>query len=103
MAKQRAQAKTQIGVVTSTRMAKTITVSVERLVKHPKYGKYVRRRMRLAAHDEHETAQEGDHVEVAFTRPLSKTKRWRFVRVVRPASLRADAGSAPTEGVPQEG
>lgn len=84
---ERSQAKTQIGVVTSTKMAKTIAVTVERQVKHAKYGKFIRRRTKLHAHDEREQANVGDVVEVAFTRPLSKTKRWRFVRVVRSAVI----------------
>jgi small subunit ribosomal protein S17 len=92
--RERTQAKTEIGVVTSTKMQKTITVRVERLVKHPKYGKYIRRRTKLAAHDEHEKANVGDQVEVAFTRPLSKTKRWRLVRVVRPTTI-ADSDVRP--------
>lgn len=101
MAKERTQAKTQTGVVISTKMQKTITVAVERLVKHPKYGKFIRRRTKLTAHDEHGTAHEGDTVEIAFTRPLSKNKRWRLIRVVRSTSLasgpatKADAGGAP--------
>jgi len=93
MAKERTQAKTQTGVVTSTKMQKTITVSIERLVKHPKYGKFIRRRTKLTAHDEHGTANEGDTVEIAFTRPLSKNKRWRLLRVVRSGA--AGSGSAP--------
>src|SRR5262245_43701451 len=72
----------QIGVVTSDKMQKTITVKVERLVKHPKYGKYVRRFSVLKAHDPESTAKVGDKVEVEFTRPLSKTKRWRLVRAL---------------------
>ncbi len=84
---ERSQAKTQIGVVTSTKMEKTIAVTVERQVKHPKYGKFIRRRTKLHAHDERGQANVGDVVEVAFTRPLSKTKRWRFVRVVRAAVM----------------
>jgi len=87
--RERTQAKTEIGVVTSTKMQKTITVRVERLVKHPKYGKYIRRRTKLSAHDEHEKANVGDQVEVAFTRPFSKTKRWRLVRVVRSTTITA--------------
>lgn len=102
MAKERTQAKTQTGVVTSTKMEKTITVSVERLVKHPKYGKFIRRRTKLTAHDEHGTASEGDTVEIAFTRPLSKNKRWRLVRVVRGASIASDpVPSADPEGTPE--
>jgi small subunit ribosomal protein S17 len=72
----------QIGVVTSNKMQKTITVKVERLVKHPKYGKYVRRFSVLKAHDPAGTAKVGDRVEVEFARPISKTKRWRLLRVL---------------------
>jgi small subunit ribosomal protein S17 len=74
---------TRIGVVTSDKMQKTITVVIERLAKHPLYLKYVRERTVLKAHDEKNEAKAGDLVEVAFTRPLSKTKRWTLVRVVR--------------------
>jgi small subunit ribosomal protein S17 len=79
----------RIGVVTSDRMKKTITVAVERLVRHPLYGKYVRQRTVLKAHDENGEARVGNVVEVEFTRPLSKTKRWRLVRVIRAAEASA--------------
>ena len=75
----------RIGVVRSDKMQKTITVVIERLVKHPLYKKYVRKRTVLKAHDEKGEAKIGDVVEVAFCRPLSKTKRWTLVRVVRQA------------------
>ncbi len=71
-----------IGVVTRDRMQKTRTVVVERLVKHRLYRKYIRRRTVLKAHDEAETSKVGDRVELEFSRPLSKTKRWRLLRVV---------------------
>ena len=71
------------GTVISTAMAKTIVVKISRLVKHPLYGKYVKRFTRLKVHDEAEAAQIGDEVEVFFTRPISKTKRWRLSRIVR--------------------
>jgi small subunit ribosomal protein S17 len=71
------------GTVVSAAMNKTIVVKISRLVKHPLYGKYVKRFTRLKAHDEKEEARLGDVVEVYFTRPLSKTKRWRLNRVVR--------------------
>ena len=93
MATTRTQAKTEVGVVTSTRMAKTITVELERRVKHPKYGKYIRRRTKLAAHDENETASLGDQVEDAFTPPLSKTNPWR--RTVRLPGGRRRSGHGP--------
>ena len=72
----------RIGTVTSDRMDKTITVKVERLVKHPLYKKYVKRYTTLHAHDEENTAKTGDTVEITFVRPLSKTKRWALERVV---------------------
>jgi small subunit ribosomal protein S17 len=73
----------RVGMVTSDKMDKTITVVVERLVRHPLYRKYVRRRTVLKAHDENQEAKTGDRVEVEFSRPLSKTKRWQLVRVVQ--------------------
>jgi small subunit ribosomal protein S17 len=74
--------KTLTGVVHSDKMTKTITVDVERRFKHPKYGKFVLQTRRFAAHDEREEARTGDRVEIAETRPLSKSKRWRLLRVV---------------------
>jgi small subunit ribosomal protein S17 len=74
--------KTRIGVVTSNKMTKTITVAVERKVKHPIYGKFVKKTTRFHAHDEKNEASIGDIVRIMETRPLSKTKRWRLVEVV---------------------
>lgn len=74
--------RTLVGVVTSDKLAKTITVRVERAFRHARYGKIVRRHKSYHAHDEDGTAQVGDSVEIAATRPLSKLKRWRLVRVV---------------------
>jgi small subunit ribosomal protein S17 len=71
--------KTRIGVVTSNKMDKTITVAVERKVKHPIYGKFVKKTTRFHAHDE---KNEASMVRIMETRPLSKTKRWRLVEVV---------------------
>ncbi len=82
----------RIGIVHSARMEKTIVVRVERRVMHPVYKKYVRRFTKLYAHDEQKLAREGDTVEVVFSRPLSRLKRWRLERVVRAAA--AGAGSA---------
>ncbi len=73
----------KMGTVVSTAMDKTIVVKLSRLVKHPLYRKYVKRFTRLKAHDERGEARKGDVVEVSFTRPLSKTKRWRLNRIVR--------------------
>lgn len=77
--------KTQQGKVTSDKMDKSFTFVVERLVRHPMYEKFVRRRVKLHAHDEKNEAKVGDVVEVMETRPLSKLKRWRLVRVIRRA------------------
>lgn len=74
--------KIVIGVVTSNKMLKTITVRSEKRVKHPKYGKYVRRITTYKAHDEENKADIGNKVEIAEVRPLSKLKRWRLVRIV---------------------
>jgi len=74
--------KVEQGTVVSDAMDKSILVQVTRLVRHPVYGKYMRRSMKLMAHDESNEARTGDLVEVAETRPLSKRKRWRLVRVV---------------------
>lgn len=75
------------GTVVSTKMDKTITVRVERRFKHPKYGKYVRSHKKFMAHDEENKALEGDFVEIAATRPMSKQKRWRLVRVITTGAL----------------
>jgi small subunit ribosomal protein S17 len=74
--------KTRIGVVTSNKMTKTITVEVERKVKHPIYGKFIKKSTRFHAHDEKNEASIGDVVRIMETRPLSKTKRWRLVEIV---------------------
>lgn len=80
---ERGRLKTVKGEVVSDRMTKTIVVRSERRVKHPKYGKYVRRLTTYYAHDENGEAGVGDVVELAFTRPVSKLKRWRLLRVIR--------------------
>jgi small subunit ribosomal protein S17 len=77
--------RTLTGRVVSSKMQKTITVAVERLVKHPKYGKYVRRTTKLLAHDENGEGREGDLVDIAECRRLSARKAWRLVRVVKRA------------------
>lgn len=74
--------KERIGVVTSNKMAKTITVAVERKVKHPIYGKFIKKTTKFHAHDERNEASIGDLVRISETRPLSKTKRWRLVEIV---------------------
>ncbi|HXV13356.1 MAG TPA: 30S ribosomal protein S17 [Candidatus Krumholzibacteria bacterium] len=77
--------KTFVGVVHSNKMNKTIVVTVERLVKHAQYGKYIKRTTKLYAHDEENKAGIGDKVLVMSTRPLSKTKRWRLIEVLERA------------------
>ncbi|HEY4875663.1 MAG TPA: 30S ribosomal protein S17 [Puia sp.] len=77
--------KTRIGVVKGNKMDKTITVAVERRVKHPMYGKFVKKTTKFHAHDEKNECTVGDVVKIMETRPLSKTKRWRLVEVVEKA------------------
>jgi small subunit ribosomal protein S17 len=77
--------KTRIGLVTSDKMDKTIVVSIVDNVKHPLYGKIVKRTYKLKAHDENNEAKKGDRVRVMETRPLSKDKRWRLVEVIERA------------------
>ncbi|MBX2932434.1 MAG: 30S ribosomal protein S17 [Chitinophagaceae bacterium] len=77
--------KTRVGTVTSNKMEKTVTVSVERKVKHPIYGKFVKKTTKFHAHDEKNECTVGDIVKIMETRPLSKTKRWRLVEVVEKA------------------
>jgi small subunit ribosomal protein S17 len=74
-------------------MNKTRRVELERLVPHPKYGKYVRRRTVCYAHDDQNESHVGDQVEIMETRPLSKLKRWRIVRIVKPGAARALAAA----------
>jgi small subunit ribosomal protein S17 len=82
---ERKSRKTRIGVVSSNKMTKTITVSVERKVKHPMYGKFIKKSSSFHAHDESNTAGIGDVVRIMETRPLSKTKRWRLVEIIEKA------------------
>ncbi len=77
--------KERIGVVTSDKMDKSIVVSVERKVKHPKYGKFVKKTKKFVAHDEINDCNIGDTVKIMETRPLSKTKNWRLVEIVERA------------------
>lgn len=77
--------KSRTGVVTSDKMDKTITVAVERKVKHPLYGKFLKKTSKFHAHDETNQCGIGDTVKIMETRPLSKSKRWRLVQVVTKA------------------
>ena len=77
--------KTRVGLVTSDKMDKTIVVSIVDNVKHPLYGKIVKRTYKLKAHDENNECKVGDRVRVMDTRPLSKDKRWRLVEIIEKA------------------
>ena len=77
--------KTRVGKVISDKMDKTIVVAVQDNVKHPLYGKIVKKTYKLKAHDENNECREGDRVKVMETRPLSKDKRWRLVSIVEKA------------------
>lgn len=77
--------KERIGVVTSNKMEKSVVVAVERKVKHPKYGKFVKKTTKFVAHDEKNECNQGDTVRIMETRPLSKNKCWRLVEIVERA------------------
>ena len=77
--------KVRVGKVVSDTMDKTIVVAIEDNVKHPKYGKIIKRTLKVHAHDEQEICGVGDRVEIMETRPLSKTKRWRIVEIIEKA------------------
>jgi len=83
--RERARRKVRTGVVVSDKMDKTVLVRIEQMLRHPVYGKTVRRSRKLAAHDEANDARVGDTVRIMETRPLSKSKRWRVVEVVERA------------------
>jgi small subunit ribosomal protein S17 len=83
--KQQGMKRQMIGTVTSNKADKTVTVLVERLVKHRLYLKYVKRRAKFAAHDNLNDCQIGDKVLISESRPISKTKRWRVVKIVEKA------------------
>jgi small subunit ribosomal protein S17 len=74
--------KTRIGIVSSNKMDKTITVKVERKIKHPLYGKFLKKTTSFHAHDEKNECSIGDTVKIMESRPMSKTKRWRLVEIV---------------------
>jgi small subunit ribosomal protein S17 len=78
--------RTLTGRVVSNKMQKTIAVEIERLVKHPMYGKYIRRTTKLLAHDENNESREGDLVAITPCRPLSRRKSWRLVKVLERAA-----------------
>jgi small subunit ribosomal protein S17 len=90
----RTQRRTLVGVVTRDKMQKTRRVEIQRLAKHPRYSKYIKRRTVCYVHDENNETRIGDTVEIMETRPLSKNKNWRLIRVVK----KAPAGQ--TEAIP---
>lgn len=79
--------RTRVGRVTSDKMDKSITVAIERRVKHPLYGKFITKTTKLHVHDEENQSQVGDRVEISESRPISKTKSWTLVRVISRAAV----------------
>jgi small subunit ribosomal protein S17 len=77
--------KERVGIVTSDKMQKSIVVAVERKVKHPKYGKFVKKTTKFVAHDENNDCHIGDTVKIMETRPLSRSKNWRLVEIIERA------------------
>jgi small subunit ribosomal protein S17 len=92
---QRGKRRVEIGVVTSDKMNKSRRVEIPRLEKHARYGKYIRRRTICHVHDEQNESHLGDTVEIMESRPLSKLKHWRLVRVVRKAPAAAPLVEGP--------
>jgi small subunit ribosomal protein S17 len=99
-AKDRGNRRVEVGVVTCDKMDKTRRVEIPRLVKHPRYSKYIKRRTICYMHDEKNESRTGDTVEIMETRPLSKLKAWRLVRVVRKAPEQVVAAAAPVPAAP---
>src|SRR4051795_8752266 len=85
MESERGKRRIEVGIVTSDKMNKTRRVEIPRLVKHPRYGKYIRRRTICHVHDEQNVSHTGDSVEIMESRPFSKTKHWLLLRVVTKA------------------
>ena len=85
MTEERALRKVRVGMVVSDKMDKTVVVAIEDNVKHPVYGKIIKRTLKVHAHDENNECGVGDKVRIMETRPLSKTKRWRIVEVIEKA------------------
>ena len=93
----RGNRRVEVGVVTKDKMNKTRRVEIPRLVKHPRYGKYIKRRTICYVHDETNQSRAGDTVEIMESRPISKLKCWRLVRVIKKAPTQA---AAPSELAP---
>lgn len=89
--------KSVVGRVVSSKMDKTIVVQVERIVRDPRFGKFLKKYSKCYAHDEKREAKEGDRVEIAETRPLSKLKRWRLVEVLEKGAIEAPVPAATPE------
>ncbi|WP_353740578.1 30S ribosomal protein S17 [Desulfoferrobacter suflitae] len=87
MEQQKLNRKVRLGTVISNKMDKTVVVTIERLVPHPMYRKYIQRRSKLKAHDSDNSCQIGDRVLIEQSRPLSKTKRWTVVKIVERAAV----------------
>ena len=85
MTEERTLRKTRVGTVVSSKMNKTVVVAIEDNVKHPVYGKIIKRTLKVHAHDENNECGVGDKVRIMETRPLSKTKRWRLVEIIEKA------------------
>src|SRR4249920_817178 len=98
---ERGKRRVEVGVVTSDKMHKTRRVEIPRLVKHPRYGKYIRRRTICHVHDEQNLSHIGDTVEIMESRPISKTKHWRLLRVVGAANAKPAPGAGEAPGVGQ--
>jgi small subunit ribosomal protein S17 len=94
MESERGKRRVEIGIVTSDKMDKTRRVEIPRLVKHPRYGKYIRRRTICHVHDENNQSRTGDKVEIMETRRLSKTKTWRLIKIVAKAPEQAPTPDA---------
>src|SRR5437762_6949156 len=93
--KEKARGRRTVGRVVSNKMQKSVTVSVERLVKHPAYGKFIRRTTKIMAHDEEGTCREGDTVAIVECRPISKRKSWRVVEIVERAPVETSGQGLP--------
>ena len=85
MTEERALRKVRVGMVVSDKMDKTVVIAIEDNVKHPVYGKIIKRTLKVHAHDENNECGVGDKVRIMETRPLSKTKRWRLVEIIEKA------------------
>ena len=85
MTEERTLRKVRVGMVVSDKMDKTVVVAIEENVKHPKYGKVIKRTVKIHVHDENNECKVGDKIEVMETRPLSATKRWRLVNIIEKA------------------